>query len=330
MASIFARPATSSSQPSIALASERERKRKRTHRDSASDFDQAPGETSYIDEYAAVLSPDERAQRRLAGYSLIDDLPPAPFPHKKARSPKNAYDEPEHVAADSPTSLRLQHLSAITAVLHKSLLRKDYARARRALGLILRTDVNGKPVDIRTADNWAVGAEILFRQQEHCAHEAVSRSDRYRRLQAGFLQAKSLYEMLIIQYPHHRAWPDHVNAVDFYLAMFSLWVYVAQAEDHDDTTGDPLETKLRQLDDANDILMRMDRCMLSAPYGSNPDLFRLRAMVAEWHALLTEDCQNLTPSDDSPVAPSQMLGSRDGIATHVEALSLDDSDTNPP
>lgn len=339
MASVFALPVPPS-QSRSSIATIRAQKRKR-----GTEVDQAiesEDEAQRSEEYRAVLTPDERAQRRLAGHSLVQELPHGPFPH---RAPPSGLKLPGRIPTDNQTndadadSLRIQHISAMSAVLHKCLLKKDYVRARHALGLLLRTDVHGKPIDIRAAGNWAIGAEILFRQYDR--HLAIG--SRHERLRRGFLEAKALYEMLIIQYPPHRTWPDSVNAVDFYLSMFSLWIYVAQAEgqhaqnaeegDHNDTaesadvsrTNDIRDIKIRELKQANDIAARMDKCMTSAAYSNNPDLLRLRNMVAEWQADLIDDWRSLAPGEE--LESSESWPPAENIATVVDALNLSESNT---
>jgi hypothetical protein len=332
MTSVFALPASSSSQPTSSSTQTPGRavKRKRTRQDSESDNEKLQDdESSYLDEYTAVLSPNERAQRRLAGFSLLNDLPLAPFPHRASRDTQHGPKTVDQPTTDPATSLRLQHLSVISAVLHKSLLSKDYPRARRALGLILRSEVGGRPIDIRAAANWAVGAEILFRDHE-IAQEPTTRSEKQLQLNAGFVKAKSLYEMLIVQFPHNRTWPNVVNAVDFYLAMFSLWIYVAQAEAQDCADEDDLPAiKQRELDEATEILTRLDRCMLSAPFSTNEHLLRLRSMASEWHTLLVEDVQDLVSPHGGSPNPGDVRGPHPEFINPIHPLPLDDDSHLP-
>ena len=82
--------------------------------------------------------------------------------------------------------------------------------------------------------------------------------------------------MLVLRYPFHRSRPESVNAIDFYLAMFSLWIYVAQTEGQD-VSNDHLrhheqmpessaqaESGKQELQHADEIGARMDKCMATA------------------------------------------------------------------
>ena len=319
MASVYALPVSSSRQTlSVSNQSTKKRKRATTNGQPPERAGEEPfDDASEPEEYAAVLTPDERSQRRLAGHSLIKDIPGSPFPHK---APQSATSNPATTSGErdaikindsEPQSLRLQHISALSSVLHKALLTKDYARARRALGLLLRTDINGKAIDIRAAANWGIGAELLFRQHDHHPSQDDSVKLRHERRKRGFAQAKDLYEMLIVQYPFQRSWPDSVNAVDFYLAMFSLWIYVAQAEArellyHQSSNGNQMqdaleyrEVKMQELQQASEIDAQMDKLMVTAPYSDNTDFLRLQAMVAEWKADLYDECEDDIPIDNS-------------------------------
>lgn len=270
------------------------------------------------DDYKAVLSPEERSQRRLAGYPLTEPGPTFPFPHAPLRSRKSSKhgtrSDDIGIQDRHGASLRSQHIAAMSALLHKSLLRHDYERASRALGLILRTDVGGRTIDIRAGGNWAIAAEILLRRTRssttgtdpelptHDPPQARSTNARGEPVsKLGFENAKALYEKLIIQHPYHKSWPGSINAVDFNIAMFNLWVYVAQQEKTAETTqnGDASEqhssdedvaSSLQQsLESANAIAASMDECMRSAPFGDNLELIRLRANVALWQKHLNEE-----------------------------------------
>jgi RNA polymerase I specific initiation factor len=306
MASVFALP-VHPSRPSASVSRASVKKRKRDSRDGQ--ILQLEGDVSdkaaLSEEYTAVVTPDERSQRRLAGYSLGQDLLRPPFPHKSPPAKvkgNHRLSNPVSNAHEDPNSLRLQHISAISALLHKSLLKKDYTRARRALGLILRTDVNGRPIDIRTAGNWAVAAELLLHQFEGRATETRPAENYHAHFNRGFVQAKALYEMLIVQYPYYKSHPDSINAVNFYFAMFNLWIFVSQAEGRDLQASHQMDdealdssnparrpdVRANELRNANEIAGSMDKCMVAAPYKHDRDLLKLRAMVSEWQADLND------------------------------------------
>ena len=364
MSTLYSTPLPAHQQSQSILRSRpRKRKRKSGHGERTESDDlnsrsttpqaQTSVGSSPLDEYTAIITPDERAQRRLASYSLIDELPPPPFPHaplkegvEKKRKPYGRRGEAATSDCDSNSrsSLRSQHLAAMTAVLHKCLQKKDYIRASRALGLILRTDVNGKAVDIRASGNWSTGAEILLRRDSQHRHRQnvedghlpnKSQANALPFTRRGFEDAKALYENLIIQHPYHKSAPDSINAIDFYLAMFSLWIYVAQAEatrqQHefdddrlDDNSVDDLarlrDMKLAHLAQADSIAARIDSCMSSGPFSDHNDLCRMRAMLALWQADLNDACQEFTRMDTEP----DDAGSPDAVMHAVQGLQIHD------
>ena len=134
--------------------------------------------------------------------------------------------------------LRQRHLAAMTTTLHRCLLEGDYIRAGRAWGLLLRTEHNGHIMDLRTNNRWGVGAEILLRRDMELArkrkdgrvsdfHE-FAKSDRARSCWFsvdGFEKAKNYYERLVLQYPYRKIAPNATGPLDFYRAMFGLWIY---------------------------------------------------------------------------------------------------------
>lgn len=294
MSSIFA-PPIPAFQQAAGIGRGRQKKRKRptaSQNEQQSDEPNSGPHTNVNNRFPGVFSPEELAQRRQAGIS--DDrpypFPPPPFPHKDTTLPKKSRDSDRQYEQVDNQSLRVQHISAMSAVLHKCLRNKDWPRARRALSLLLRTEISGQPLDLRDSDYWGVGAEILFRQQP-VAGRTWSRK--------GFEDAKEYYEKLIVRYPHHRASPDSVNAVDFYLALFSLWIYVAQAgrESWDPERDDPPthDAVGRELDEAGVIMARIHHCMSTAPYADNQDFQQLQRDVNLWHQNLEREYRAYSP-----------------------------------
>ena len=151
-----------------------------------------------------------------------------------ARGP--AYDIQTNLAG--ALGLRQRHLAAMTTTLQRCLLDRDYIRAGRAWGLLLRTEHNGHIMDLRTNNRWGVGAEILLRRDVELArsrkdgrmsdsHE-FTESDRERSYWFsvdGFEKARSYYERLVLQYPYRKTAPNATGPLDFYRAMFGLWIY---------------------------------------------------------------------------------------------------------
>ncbi|KAK5075485.1 hypothetical protein LTR64_001692 [Lithohypha guttulata] len=247
-------------------------------------------------EYSAVVTPDERQQRRLAGQDVSRPPPDFPFPHAPQPKPRERDDEQSNTATFSngkAHSLRLQHLATMTALLHKCLAARDYQRASRALALILRTEIGGRTIDLRHTSLWAIGAEVLLRTPDHAQPGLISRE--------GFERAKLFYDKMALQHPWHRSWPNVVNAQDFRLAMFSLWIYVVcqqskhlQVDEHKDTLlvqemmAKELEVKRWELCEAERIAREMDTLLGTVPYIDDLELIRLRGMVALWCADLLE------------------------------------------
>ncbi|OAL73173.1 hypothetical protein A7D00_2946 [Trichophyton violaceum] len=147
---------------------------------------------------------------------------------------------PIYLAGGNPAkknTLRLHHLSVVTAILHRCLMEGDYLRAGRALGLILRDNFGGHPVDVRNSGRWATGAEILLQTGSNASKPAdasnrnhATDGDRAWFTREGFQRAKEYYERLIIQYQYRKAAPNALSPLHFYPAMFGLWISVSQEE----------------------------------------------------------------------------------------------------
>ena len=250
------------------------RKRKRDEEDeppiSAEDDVQSTGETSNMQSQRSSftsLTVAEAVRRRIAGLLPEDELeiPPAPFPHapesssKEKQTPMHMQKEladlhpPLYAAADAVSSaellggssskkenLKQTHLNVLTTILHHCLLEGDYDRAGRAWGMILRSQIAGKPADIRAHGRWGIGAEILLHRNSKQQTRQSQKSRRNSResdndespinyedtfSEQGFRLARDYYERLILQHPRRKVHPHSIDEAIFYPAMFSLWIY---------------------------------------------------------------------------------------------------------
>lgn len=141
--------------------------------------------------------------------------------------------------------LRRQHLAAISAVLHKCLLQGDYIRAGRAWALLLRSEVDGLPIDLRRHSRWGIGAEILLQQSLSSPdllrglHSSPEEDDDERnnynamsRYSGSLQSAQDFYDRLIVQYPYRNASAKAVGPLDFYPVRFGLRIFSVQ-HDHE-------------------------------------------------------------------------------------------------
>lgn len=286
MASLFALPLKPSQQPpSFRTCFQKpSRKRKREHEESDNQVDSSEAgpsqEASKPGSFTApVLSPDDEYQYRVAGQPFNRELPGGHFPHAPApignvdRSNSDGETAearlrrelaglspplyPSHqsltaaVGEDSQSGvgLRLRHLAVLNTIVHRCLLEGDFIRAGRAWGMLLRSEVQGRPIDLRAKGVWGIGAEILMRRDAQVAaerktasrpndssgdeHSGVDRGDRTDDVwfsREGFDKARMYYERLILQYPYRRTAPHSVSSLDFYPVMFGLWIYSIQEE----------------------------------------------------------------------------------------------------
>ncbi|TVY42630.1 Dehydrogenase [Lachnellula subtilissima] len=225
------------------------------------------------------LTPDEIAQYRLAGLDLNEEIPSVPgWPHRglpgdkqwftpdvktkekdgkgKLRAEDVEEEEEDNKAVpvqetNRGPKLRMQHLSVLTAVLQRCLLEGDILRARRAWALLIRAQVAGAGMDIRSSGYWGIGAELLIRSGEskarnrfhadgdsdYEADDEDNLNDRDRELNEegwgskdGLQRAKAYFERLILQYPYKRQFHGSVSALDFWPAMVSCEIYGIQHE----------------------------------------------------------------------------------------------------
>lgn len=177
--------------------------------DSASDKDDEDGGASTTDAVPSSIKAKERARR--------------------AKDMRDAQD---------------QHLGLLTNVVLRALEEGDIARAKRAFGLVRRSEVHGKPVDLRRNGLWSLGAEVLMRDGEVPpprraeldgeggasaeSEEMQQRRQSVRRrwgASANMPQLRAYLEGLIRQYPYNRLHPKSISDVDFYPVLFGCEFY---------------------------------------------------------------------------------------------------------
>ncbi|KAG9518763.1 hypothetical protein KCU99_g7849, partial [Aureobasidium melanogenum] len=311
--------------------------RKRTRQHHLNDDDESDDSDSHINPIQPPVSSHAiNHPYRVAGWPENVPLPGHSFPHAPAVKPTSrqplsnnlqkelaALKPPLYVPPpgeqDTTSSLRRHHLGVLTTILHTSLLKHDFVRAGRAWGMILRTNILGRPLDVRTHGRWGIGAEILMRKSSsqnnfhHESNNASTISDE------GFEAAKDYYERLILQYPFQKTNPNAISSLTFYPAMFGLCIYEIQQKCNRalarnrnssleaDQSGSESEgtrdqepegiaaIKRSELDSAASLAARMDELMLSPPFDTYPPLLQLRGSVALWLADLYVTTAN---SDD--------------------------------
>jgi len=142
------------------------------------------------------------------------------------------------------TSLKKRHADNLTAILHSCVLKGDWQRASRAWGLLVRTEIAGRGIDVRQNGRWGLGAELLMRRGlesrnphqryrvsgDHDVSSFSATSGQpalrpYDFSDKGFSLAREFYERLILQYPHTPRTQHSINAVAFYPELFNIWIY---------------------------------------------------------------------------------------------------------
>ena len=214
------------------------------------------------------LNADETRQYRAAGLELDKELPSKTytgFPHRnlpwEAGFPTEVEDQEASKAesgtfsaierGSKPSHLKVRHLGVLTAILQRCLAEGDIPRASKAWALLLRAQVGGKGVDLRSTGYWSLGAELLIRRGEQLpassgpgdegtSHEDDLEGTRLLNPQdsgatvwgtaEGLKRAKDYYARLILQHPYKRQYSTATSALDFWPAMLSCEIYGIQSK----------------------------------------------------------------------------------------------------
>ncbi|KAK0813358.1 hypothetical protein LTR91_004175 [Friedmanniomyces endolithicus] len=354
----------------LARQQQANRKRKRTDRqlDISDDEDSdtktrssPPPEATPRTASTAFHHPVNRTDpHHVAGHSRQAPLPPLPYPHAPLKTREDSISVAEELAALDPplyvskaisddqiSSLKRRHADNLTTLLHTCMLRGDWERALRAWGLLLRTEIGGRAVDVRQQGRWGIGAELLLRRDAELpalpTPLAPDQSVVFSFSDAGFKAARDYYERLILQYPHTPRTQQNVNALVFYPALFNIWIYEVQScarrrrQEIEDEQAVDIESsehtiqlntagaktiadRKQELEEALHIADRMDELLVSPPYDSSAVLLYLRGMVGLWLADLFAGSSNAPATDDGGSEHSSISNAEEKERDREQAL----------
>lgn len=225
-------------------------------------------------------------QLRVAGLTENDLLPSArvpDFPHRPlplARSQQQQRsddddDDDDHQdrARDDRRAQHMRdaldaHIGVLRGLLVRALQEDDLPRAKRAFGLLRRSEVRGREADLRRGGLWALGAEVLMREgeeprgvgdggggagagaagreqdqgsrdadgtQQESERERMATATRGALVRrwgttANMPRVRAYLEGLIRTYPYNRLHPNSTSDLDFYPVLFGYDLYDAWVE----------------------------------------------------------------------------------------------------
>ncbi|KAH7375924.1 hypothetical protein B0T11DRAFT_271230 [Plectosphaerella cucumerina] len=148
-----------------------------------------------------------------------------------------ADDETSRMPKDKKYAAERAALRPLAQSVAIFLSRGDVPSAKRAYGLLMRSKISGKRVDIRRNHYWELGAEILMREQPPEEHTwgpgpAANEEHAKRRLiypLANVPKVRDYFEDLIRNYPYHKAAKAAASAMQFHPALLSYEMYQAHA-----------------------------------------------------------------------------------------------------
>lgn len=148
-----------------------------------------------------------------------------------------------------------KEIGFLTNVILRALEEGDIPRAKRAFGMVRRSEVRGRPVDLRKNALWSLGAEILMRDGEERSRSVLPvepgpeasaghreepgaqdegavarRKGRRWGSTANMPRLRTYLESLVRQYPYNRLHPDSISDLDFHPVLFGCEFYDAWAE----------------------------------------------------------------------------------------------------
>jgi len=256
---------------------------------------------------------EEHGENESPNEDLVDR--PIDFPHAPLPTSDSNGNPIKKLRVDGKArNIKRQHVEVLNTILHKCMLDRDYIRAGKAFGMLIRLELVGLKPDLRKNGLWGVGAEILLRRDPSSTPDDGTTASWF--TQAGFESARAYYDRLSLQYPWRKNHHGAVSDLHFKLAMLGVWIFQIQDrsqsmstalesgtsveditvelgmdpitdEEHDTSDGFTV-IKTWELEQARSLLDRMQRMILMPPFDNDNQLHALSGMVSLWVADLSK------------------------------------------
>lgn len=238
-------------------------KRKRRAPDGPPNSASFPETQEVINSYS--WSASHQRQLSLAGVNNKDkDLSQAieHFPHRgfqtaefeftqsdEEGSSRTAEGQGSHAKTLTPRQSKTAHLGSqldnLLRSTHQLLDEGKVEKSAKLFAIILQLRLNGRPIDIRQYNLWAVGAEIIMRGGEEdrlrrlgLQSKATDCGGSYTHIRVplrwgsntNINKLRAYMEELIQKYPYDRKFPRVVSAIDFQLALKACEIFNCHAQ----------------------------------------------------------------------------------------------------
>ncbi|KAK2044063.1 hypothetical protein LZ31DRAFT_576085 [Colletotrichum somersetense] len=175
----------------------------------------APSRRGSVTAAKALASSEVEEDSVQEGEDVSDD-----YDGRRRRRKKDGKTKAKYASEKSP-------FRPLVRAIYGFLDNGDTSNAKRAFGILVRSHVNGKPVDIRRNNYWALGAEILMREGggplTSVANDGPEKDETYPASNAPWV--REYFQDLIQRYPYNFKYRAAVSAVDFWPALLNYEVF---------------------------------------------------------------------------------------------------------
>ena len=231
-------------------------------------------------------------------------------PSRRPLMPRGIFlDKAEDSATHhKPSSkLRSTHRGALVTILHRALYDREYERASRAWGMLLRAERGGISFDLRSCQRWGIGAELKIKGSPNAPISCLQRLE----------SIKQYFSRLNLQFPYRRSSPEVVSALHIYPIYFSSCIYILNESmrflEQDipklDQPKDPAQPRISRsayrtpensfipessdiyrsaLRQATALFNELQTLVSSPPFSDSTSLDLLKRMLALWLANLSK------------------------------------------
>ncbi|KAK6507131.1 hypothetical protein TWF481_005580 [Arthrobotrys musiformis] len=290
--------------------------------DNNDDDDDDAGDDDIVDGKRKRLASNLEHRIRNAGYGddIMERLPPT-----------------------QPTSLQSKHLSNINTLLHLCILRRDWARAKRAFRLLLLSDSETNVKNLRLKTIWKLGVEILSwecqqpadieNQQE--GDDAVNSSIAKRQ----YAKAMEYMDRMVIMYPYYKHYivGKGVNATTILPILMHFEILALHEKLSTALESGELGVVMDVISGIGAVTERLKTLQETPPWVDMGDLWKLRGQLYLWAAdlslmLLNDQGGHIrykiaAHKLSQKMKERKLPGWKEFMSEHDDVLIEDDTDT---
>ncbi|KAF3937959.1 hypothetical protein ABW19_dt0203146 [Dactylella cylindrospora] len=192
-----------------------------------------------------------------------------------------------------PNSLQAKHVDNVNTILHLCILKRDWARAKRAFALLLQSDREHNMKNLRLRKIWKLGVEILGWEgvdEAQAEDSTINAGDGGTVVKRDYSKVVEYMNRLIIMYPHykHHVVGKGVNATTILPILMHFEILALEEQMTNATVEDVASVASQVISGIEGVTDRIKTLQETPPWVDMVELWKLRGQLYLWAAELSK------------------------------------------